>query len=265
MDPLSIKAFNLGIISAVSLPLGAFLARFWTPRPKMTALLMAFGGGALLAALTIDLVAESVNKGHFVPLFIGCISGGVLYEILNQVVNNKGGFLRKPSTTMNHLKILRKRHYNTVFRKLSHITFFRELKNEEIHELIEVIKSMHVKKGHPVIKQGGPADAFYIIIKGSADVYADNTKIKTMEKEEIFGEVELIKEEAHPVSAIAVKDMHVFYIKRHDFLRLIHKFPHFAEEVKKFVLLNKEEIKSKQMLLNYQSFLPKSQLPVLLK
>ncbi len=39
------------------------------------AFLMTFGGGALLAALTIDLVGSALKKGHFQVLAIGCIFG----------------------------------------------------------------------------------------------------------------------------------------------------------------------------------------------
>jgi hypothetical protein len=60
-----LTAFLMGIISASSLPFGALTAAFWHPSDRVTAILMAFGGGALLAALTIDLVASAVAQGHF--------------------------------------------------------------------------------------------------------------------------------------------------------------------------------------------------------
>jgi len=37
---------------------------FWTPRDRIVAGLMAFGAGALLAALTLDLVGEAMKKGQ---------------------------------------------------------------------------------------------------------------------------------------------------------------------------------------------------------
>ena len=49
---------------------------------------MAFGGGALLAALTIDLVGAALSRGHFYPLAAGCILGGLLFIALNRVVND---------------------------------------------------------------------------------------------------------------------------------------------------------------------------------
>jgi hypothetical protein len=60
---IELDAFLFGIICTVPLPLGAILALKWTPKPKVLASMMAIGAGALLAALTIDLVAVSVEKG----------------------------------------------------------------------------------------------------------------------------------------------------------------------------------------------------------
>jgi len=85
-------AFVMGLVSAASLPLGTLTTAFWQPRDRMLAVLMAFGSGALLAALTIDLVASALELGHFWPLAVGCVLGGILFEVLNQLVNMRGGF-----------------------------------------------------------------------------------------------------------------------------------------------------------------------------
>ena len=98
------SAFWMGILSAVSLPLGALTARFWTPGDRATAVLMAFGGGALLAALTIDLVGAALERGHFNTLAVGAVCGGLLFVALNLLVNDFGGFVRKTSTTFYHLR-----------------------------------------------------------------------------------------------------------------------------------------------------------------
>jgi len=63
LESTSLNAFAIGLFSAASLPLGALVAMFWIPRQKIIAVLMAFGGGALLAALTIDLVCKNLENG----------------------------------------------------------------------------------------------------------------------------------------------------------------------------------------------------------
>ena len=83
MDKVAFEAFIFGLISAASLPLGAIAAMYWIPKKRVLAAMMAFGGGALLSALTIDLVGEALRKGEFYPLALGCILGGALFVVLN--------------------------------------------------------------------------------------------------------------------------------------------------------------------------------------
>jgi len=87
---LTFQAFLFGLLSAASLPLGSVTARFWTPGNRIVAAMMAFGGGALLSALTIDIVGNALRQGQFYPLALGCILGGLLFVVLNQIGNNKG-------------------------------------------------------------------------------------------------------------------------------------------------------------------------------
>ena len=89
-------AFTIGIFSACSLPLGTITSAFWKPGDRAIAFLMAFGGGALLAALTIDLVGSALEKGHFHILALGCIIGSLLFIGLNRIINDHGGFYEKP-------------------------------------------------------------------------------------------------------------------------------------------------------------------------
>ncbi len=62
MDYLSweflIWATSLGALSAVSLPMGSLVALRTDPRPQVISILAAFGAGALIAALSVELVAS---------------------------------------------------------------------------------------------------------------------------------------------------------------------------------------------------------------
>ena len=118
-ESIPLQAFLFGLISAASLPLGALAARFWSPGNRVIAAMMAFGGGALLAALTLDLVGEALARGDYYPLAAGCLLGGVMFVLLNQWLNTKGGFLRKLGTTVAHLKQTRRREFKHLFKRLS--------------------------------------------------------------------------------------------------------------------------------------------------
>ncbi|MDA1191656.1 MAG: hypothetical protein O3A46_08245, partial [Candidatus Poribacteria bacterium] len=93
-------ALALGAISATSLLLGSILGLLWKPKPVVTAAFIAFGGGALLAALSVELVAPTamavIGRGAggpegethggdpltaLIALLIGSAVGGVLFVI----------------------------------------------------------------------------------------------------------------------------------------------------------------------------------------
>lgn len=58
-------AFLIGLLSACSLLLGAGTSFFWNPTDRTISFLMAFGSGALLAALTLDVEATAIDRRYF--------------------------------------------------------------------------------------------------------------------------------------------------------------------------------------------------------
>ncbi len=130
----AIWAFAIGALVTISLPLGAISGLAFKPSPKTTAIFTAFGGGALMAALSVELIAPTVeeiighatsptgmpqDKTHAIEtmgaLLIGCLGGGFLFYTLDELINSKGGFLRKVGTTINFLK--HKKHDKTIDEK----------------------------------------------------------------------------------------------------------------------------------------------------
>ena len=51
-----------GAVSAVSLPIGAALGPALKPSKRVTSAMMAFGGGALLFALTVEATSRAEQK-----------------------------------------------------------------------------------------------------------------------------------------------------------------------------------------------------------
>ena len=58
-------SFIFGMLSASALPLGALVAKQWKPKQKIGAFMMAFGAGAVLAVITIDLVSNALKRENF--------------------------------------------------------------------------------------------------------------------------------------------------------------------------------------------------------
>jgi zinc transporter, ZIP family len=120
-------AFIIGAIVTISLPIGAITGLTLKPGAKVTAIMTAFGAGALLAALSVELIAPTVmdivgqsgtpehaahEKSHALvnmgSLLIGCVAGGFLFYTLDELVNSKGGIIRKVGSYVNFVKKTRK-------------------------------------------------------------------------------------------------------------------------------------------------------------
>lgn len=52
--------FLIGLIVSISLPLGALTGYFFNPSRKITAVCTAFGAGALIAALSLEIIAPTI-------------------------------------------------------------------------------------------------------------------------------------------------------------------------------------------------------------
>jgi zinc transporter ZupT len=85
----AVWALALGAVSAVSLPLGSFVGLNVRFSPRCIAICAAFGAGALVAALSVELVAPTAfaiaepNRAEtalaeFTALMIGGVLGGLL-------------------------------------------------------------------------------------------------------------------------------------------------------------------------------------------
>lgn len=88
-------ATSWGLLSAFSLVMGAGLALLIKVGPKTMALMMAFGGGALVEALSVELFGHMRTRHslHEGALWVGVAAGalgGLIYYCLDRLLNSQG-------------------------------------------------------------------------------------------------------------------------------------------------------------------------------
>jgi zinc transporter ZupT len=234
---IELDAFLFGIISAVSLPLGAIIALKWTPKPKVLASMMAIGAGALLAALTIDLVAVSVEKGHFYPLAFGMIIGGLFFVLLDKIVNSQGGFLRKTATILTHISAKQTNRQKKLFKQLSKVKFFHNLTPSKAQLIIPYLHRYLYRQGKIMVHEGDPGDFLFIIESGEAIVMddANNSVVNLLKPNDTYGIVELMTGITHNYNVVVKYDMHVWVINKESLDRIISFNPTLAREIKTLV------------------------------
>jgi len=216
-ESLVLMAFMLGIVSAVSLPLGTISSAFWRPSDRTIAFLMAFGGGALLAALTIDLVASSLEKGYFTPLAFGCVVGGLLFVTLNELVNDYGGFVRKASTTFYYLRKESARGAIAMLVNLRQPGIFEGLSTKEYRALAASLVRRHYKTGELIYREGDPAEALFMVATGEVELLdprQDMAPTTRIGKHGSFGWFDVLSGAPTSTAAVAATDVTLWLLPR---------------------------------------------------
>ena len=242
-------------MSAVSLPLGALLGVFLRPAKKINSAFMAFGAGALLFALTIELFGKAIQESEVLgPRIVltvmgGALLGGLLFDFLNQLLNSQGAFARSQSTARRHLTAEKAAAANKMVRELSRIQILASLPPEIIAELIPSLKQEVYESGVEIFRQGDRGDALYFIVDGTVGIFADNEEvpheIARLSNNDIFGEIALITDVPRTATAKCLAETTVNRLSRHEFLRLMESQPDVKERVSELAKQRVEELHEK--------------------
>ncbi|GAA2281498.1 hypothetical protein GCM10010145_62540 [Streptomyces ruber] len=91
------QAGGWGLLAGSALLLGAALGYGLRVPQKVIALVMAFGAGVLLSAVSFELVGEAYEQGGFGPAAVGTLAGAVAYTAGNVWLARRGARHRKRS------------------------------------------------------------------------------------------------------------------------------------------------------------------------
>lgn len=108
-DPATFDRAALAVLlvlgATAALPLGAALGVYLRPSHRLVAAVMAFGSGALIEALAVDLAfegAERLIREHamgpvaaWIYVAAGFLVGGLAFYMTNRQLDQRGGHLRK--------------------------------------------------------------------------------------------------------------------------------------------------------------------------
>ncbi len=244
-------AIGLGLVSAVSLPLGAWIGIRKLPQPNALSILAAFGAGALFAALTVELVAPKViaiSHGagnhpsadayeHFFALLVGLIIGGILFVALDQIVNAHGGFLRKTAATLAHLREDKRLRVKESLEALSKFDLVRNLSAEHTNIFLQMIRPATFYDGEEISRAGDDVAALYFIKSGTVVASPDAVVMLPDEGREmtefsagdVIGLIFLVTDSPTVMSATAKGTVESFELRKQDFTTLRHLSPEFEQ------------------------------------
>jgi CRP-like cAMP-binding protein len=220
-------AFSWGIFSAISLPLGAFLGMWLKPRRLTNSAFMAFGAGALLFALTIELFGhvphyvEEHGIDALTVTLLGALAGGLLFDLLNSFLNDRGAFLRKLSSARNYVARLKRRDTEKLIEEVSGVRVLTGLRPEQMAELVQRIKKKTFSRGKVIFRQGDHAEEMFFIVKGEVEIIHRNggvgERLALLKVHDTFGELGILSGYPRSADAIAKTDLCVYSILQADF------------------------------------------------
>jgi CRP-like cAMP-binding protein len=226
-----LRAFLLGVASAASLGLGVVTARIWKPTNFILGLLTAFGAGALLSAVTIDIVAESVEVGEFAWLAGGAVAGGLIFEGLNRTVNARGGFLRKASTSLTFLQDREHRRRRNILEGLERIDVFDGLPDRELDAIARAFRTGRIDAGDTLYHHGDPCDHLNVLADGDITLKTPRGA-EHLRSHEGFGHLAFVSGTQHRSTATAMTDSEVLRLSRDRLRSVLEHCPTFADRLR---------------------------------
>jgi CRP-like cAMP-binding protein len=163
-----------------SLLAGAGIAFLFRPSQRVVAIIMAFGTGALIHALAIELASESAERlahrahisgvASWAWVAAGFLGGGLLYVLGNRAISSQGGDLRHPATTRLYLLEKKREESASVLEELSRVDILRALPPSEVEDLLGCVEPVRVEAGATIFREREPGDALYMIRAGAVEI-----------------------------------------------------------------------------------------------
>ena len=224
-------AVLLGALSAASLPLGSLLGLSWQPGNKIVGGMTAFGGGALIAALAIELVAptamhlvhaeteiaKSEASHHLINMLIGAVIGGSLFAALDHIINSKGGFLRKTSATIDYFTNRKSARRKEILEHLASSELIRHLPLEIVEEMVTKVNERSFQTGEILCKEGSDGDEVFFIESGSVSVTRGSEFIADLKSGDVLGEIALVTGAPRTATATAKNEVFALTFPKEDF------------------------------------------------
>ncbi|MET9319542.1 ZIP family zinc transporter [Streptomyces sp. NPDC003038] len=93
----ALTAGGWGLFAGAALLIGAAIGSLVRVPPRLIALVMAFGSGVLMAAVSFELIAEAYERSGMWPVVAGAVGGAAVYSGANALLARRGAQHRKRS------------------------------------------------------------------------------------------------------------------------------------------------------------------------
>lgn len=241
-------AASMAILAMTSLIVGSFIGVYVKPSQRTNAVIMAFGTGALIQALALELAYEGAERlihhahldGFSSWLWVagGFIAGGTMYYVANLILEQRGAALRHPAMAKLYMLNKKREESAAILGSLSRIDLVRSLPPEEMEDVLVCVQPVRFPSGREIFRMGDKGDALFLIEEGQVSIVAGTPKDKVSTLAELgpgnsFGEMALLTGEPRSATAFAVTDTSLLRIDKEHFDELLERSPNLRRAVEK--------------------------------
>jgi CRP-like cAMP-binding protein len=94
------------------------------------------------------------------------------------------------------------------------------LEQRALEELAALGHQLTVRAGEEVVREGEPADRFYVLLDGEAAVYSGKRLVRTLARSDHFGEIALLHEVPRTATICGLTDLRLLSLDREAFRRV---------------------------------------------
>ena len=241
-------AAALAAVAMSSVVIGAWFGLTFRAGEKLIANILAFGSGALVNALAVDLAFSTtqhlVNEGipnmtAWMTVAGGFFAGGLVYFFSNRLVVKFGGAARHKTTARAFALEVKREEAGDLLERLAKNALVRSLPPSEIDGLLPYVREFTLPAGAELFHQGQPGDAMYLIDEGRLGVFlhgggADTTpgkRIADIKDGDIVGEMALVGGGVRSATVVAETPVTGMRIEKDDFDHLLTESPQMKAAV----------------------------------
>ena len=236
----------MAVVAMTSLLVGTTIGLYARPSQKVHAMIMAFGTGALIQALALQLAQEGADRlmhhAHLSGLMSwmwvagGFVAGGSVYYVGNRLIDIWGGALRHPAMAKLYLLNKKREESTAILKQLSKVELVRSLPPEDMEDVLLCVHPVVLPAGTVIFRQGEQGDALYFVDEGEVDICVPNQgsgqkRVALLGPGQSFGEMALLTGEPRTASAVALSDVELLKIDKEHFDELIDKSPNLRRSV----------------------------------
>jgi CRP-like cAMP-binding protein len=108
---------------------------------------------------------------------------------------------------------------------LAKVPLFSECSKRELAAVAELVREVNLPEGHTLIREGGQAFSFFVLLEGTAEVRRNNRRVATLGAGDFLGEMALILRRPRTATVTLTSPARLLAVSAHNFRPLLTRSP----------------------------------------